>query len=67
MSMPITWDELDDPELRPDRWTIRDAMERIRDGGDRFAAVLTDGQDSAAAEAGRSSATMEPMIEQLLP
>ena len=24
VSMPITWDELDDPDLRPDRWTIRD-------------------------------------------
>ena len=24
VSAPITWDELDDPDLRPDRWTIRD-------------------------------------------
>ena len=23
VSVPITWDELDDPDLRPDRWTIR--------------------------------------------
>ena len=22
VSAPIDWDELDDPELRPDRWTI---------------------------------------------
>ena len=44
VSMPITWDELDDPELRPDRWTIRTAMERIRTAGDPFAGVLTDAQ-----------------------
>ena len=25
VSMPIRWDELDDPDLRSDRWTIRDA------------------------------------------
>ena len=24
VSVPITWDELDDPDLRPDRWTITD-------------------------------------------
>ena len=24
VSMPIRWDELDDPDLRSDRWTIRD-------------------------------------------
>jgi bifunctional non-homologous end joining protein LigD len=44
VSMPIAWDELDDPELRPDRWTVRDAMERIRTIGDPFAGVLTDQQ-----------------------
>ena len=26
---PITWDELDDPELRPDRWTIRTVLDRL--------------------------------------
>ena len=44
VSMPITWEELDDPELRPDRWTIRSAMDRIRTVGDPFAGVLTDNQ-----------------------
>ena len=44
VSMPIAWDELDDPELRPDRWTIRSAMDRIREVGDPFAGVLTDNQ-----------------------
>jgi bifunctional non-homologous end joining protein LigD len=42
--MPITWDELDDPRLRPDRWTIRDVMARIAEVGDPFAAVLEDRQ-----------------------
>ncbi len=36
VSMPITWDELDDPDLRSDRWTIRDAIERLEQIGDPF-------------------------------
>ncbi len=44
VSMPISWEELDDPDLRPDRWTIRDAVARVREGGDRFAGVLADRQ-----------------------
>ena len=31
-SAPITWDELDDPDLRPDRWTVRDLLERVSEG-----------------------------------
>jgi bifunctional non-homologous end joining protein LigD len=34
VSVPITWDELDDPELRPDRWTVRTVLERVRSAGD---------------------------------
>ena len=45
VSMPIDWDELDDPRLRPDRWTVRDAPDRLADGGDRFAGVLEDRQE----------------------
>ena len=41
VSMPITWAELDDPELRSDRWTIRDAGARLLEIGDLFADVLT--------------------------
>lgn len=44
VSMPIRWDELDDPELRPDRWTLRTAMGRIDEVGDPFSGVLTDRQ-----------------------
>ncbi|MDQ3689626.1 MAG: ATP-dependent DNA ligase, partial [Chloroflexota bacterium] len=45
VSMPIEWEELDDPDLRPDRWTIRDAPARLADRGDPFERVLTDVQD----------------------
>ncbi len=45
VSMPIDWDELDDASLRPDRWTIRDAVTRLAGRGDLFAPVLTDRQE----------------------
>ena len=45
VSAPITWDELDDPDLRPDRWTIRDLPERVESVGDLFAAAQTDAQE----------------------
>ena len=41
VSTPITWDELDDPDLRPDRWDIRTVLERIKKRGDLFAPALT--------------------------
>ena len=45
VSAPIAWDELDDPELRPDRWTIRTIVERVAERGDLFAPAQTDAQD----------------------
>lgn len=44
VSAPITWDELDDPELRPNLWTIRTIVERVEAVGDLFAAAQTDAQ-----------------------
>ena len=41
VSMPIRWDELDDPKLRSDRWTVRDAGARVLETGDPFAEMLT--------------------------
>ena len=41
VSVPITWEELDDPDLRPDRWTVRDVAERLRTAGDPFRPALT--------------------------
>jgi bifunctional non-homologous end joining protein LigD len=32
--VPIGWDELDDPRLRPDRWTIIDLQQRLATAGD---------------------------------
>ena len=45
MSAPITWDELDDPELRPNRWTIRTMLDRVAAVGDLFAGAQTDLQE----------------------
>ena len=45
VSTPIAWDELDDPDLRPDRWTVRDIIERVAAVGDLFAAAQTDAQE----------------------
>ena len=40
VSVPITWDELDDPDLRPDRWTIRTIGERLQTSGDPLAPLI---------------------------
>jgi bifunctional non-homologous end joining protein LigD len=40
VSTPITWDELDDPTLRPDGFTVRSVMQRIAEHGDLFRTVL---------------------------
>lgn len=39
VSVPIGWDELDDPALRPDRWTVRTVLDRLAEKGDLFAGV----------------------------
>jgi bifunctional non-homologous end joining protein LigD len=45
VSTPITWDELDDPDLRPDRWTIATIGERLATRGDVFEGALGEGQE----------------------
>jgi bifunctional non-homologous end joining protein LigD len=45
VSAPISWDELDDPDLRPDRWTIRTIVDRVAQVGDLFADAQTDAQE----------------------
>jgi len=40
VSVPITWDELDDPGLRPDRWTIATLQDRLRTAGDPLAPLI---------------------------
>jgi bifunctional non-homologous end joining protein LigD len=41
VSAPIDWDELDDPDLRPDRFTVRQIIRRLAEKGDLFRDVLT--------------------------
>ena len=45
VSAPITWDELEDPALRPDRWTIRTMQARVEAVGDLFAGAQSDLQE----------------------
>jgi bifunctional non-homologous end joining protein LigD len=40
VSVPIRWDELDDPDLRPDRWTLRTVHERLAEAGDPLAPLI---------------------------
>jgi DNA ligase D, 3''-phosphoesterase domain/DNA polymerase LigD, ligase domain len=42
VSTPIAWAELDDPDLRSDRWTVRTVVDRVDRLGDLFAPVQTD-------------------------
>jgi bifunctional non-homologous end joining protein LigD len=44
VSAPITWDELDEPWLRPDAFTVRTVLDRVAERGDPFRAVLGGGQ-----------------------
>jgi bifunctional non-homologous end joining protein LigD len=40
VSAPIDWEELDDPSLRPDGFTIRTVLDRVARRGDPFRTVL---------------------------
>jgi bifunctional non-homologous end joining protein LigD len=44
VSAPIAWDELDDPSLRPDGFTIRTVLARVSERGDLFRPVLNEDQ-----------------------
>jgi bifunctional non-homologous end joining protein LigD len=44
VSAPIGWEELDDPSLRPDGFTIRTEPDRVAARGDGFRAALGEGQ-----------------------
>ena len=45
VSAPIAWDELDDPSLRPDSFTIRTILDRVARRGDLFRSVQGPGQE----------------------
>jgi bifunctional non-homologous end joining protein LigD len=44
VSVPIGWHELEDPDLRPDRWTIRTVFDRLAEHGDPFRGALVHDQ-----------------------
>jgi bifunctional non-homologous end joining protein LigD len=48
VSVPIGWDELQDPELRPDRWTIRTVLDRVSSVGDPLAPLIGRAQELPA-------------------
>lgn len=39
VAMPIHWEELDDSRLRPDRWTVRNASDRLEAEGDAWKGI----------------------------
>jgi bifunctional non-homologous end joining protein LigD len=39
VAMPIHWDELDDRSLKPDRWTVRTAADRLDSDGDAWRGI----------------------------
>ena len=48
VSVPIHWDELQDPDLTPDRWTIRTVLDRLRTVGDPLAPLIGQEQELPA-------------------
>jgi bifunctional non-homologous end joining protein LigD len=40
VSVPISWDDLDDARLRPDRWTIHTVQQRLQQRGDPLAPLI---------------------------
>ncbi|MDQ6927443.1 MAG: ATP-dependent DNA ligase [Actinomycetota bacterium] len=40
VAVPIEWDELDDPDLRPDRWTMATVLDRLAERGDPLAPFI---------------------------
>jgi bifunctional non-homologous end joining protein LigD len=39
VAMPIAWDELSDPALAPDKWTVGTAVDRLRSEGDQWKGI----------------------------
>jgi bifunctional non-homologous end joining protein LigD len=42
VAMPIHWEELDDPKLKPDSWTVRTAADRLESDGDAWQGIVGD-------------------------
>jgi bifunctional non-homologous end joining protein LigD len=41
VATPIEWDELSDSKLRPDRWTVKNVLRRLRTKGDPWADIAS--------------------------
>jgi bifunctional non-homologous end joining protein LigD len=39
VAMPIEWEELSDADLKPNRWTVRNASDRLRSQGDAWTGI----------------------------
>jgi bifunctional non-homologous end joining protein LigD len=39
VAMPVHWEELEDPKLKPDRWTVRTAADRLESEGDAWKGI----------------------------
>jgi bifunctional non-homologous end joining protein LigD len=39
VAMPIAWDELSDSSLKPDKWTVATAADRLRSEGDQWKGI----------------------------
>ncbi len=50
VAMPIAWEELDDPRLTPDRWTVATAADRVAAQGDAWKGI---GRSARTLPAGR--------------
>jgi bifunctional non-homologous end joining protein LigD len=48
VSIPVEWEELEDPGLRPDHWTVRTALDRLADKGDPLRRLIGVQQDLPA-------------------
>ena len=58
MATPITWDELDDPDLRPDGWSIATVPGRVEAHGDPWA-----GMARHARSLGRRAARLDALLD----
>jgi bifunctional non-homologous end joining protein LigD len=51
VAMPIRWDELSDRNLKPDRWTVKNAGRRLESEGDPWRGMMRRARKLTAARA----------------
>jgi bifunctional non-homologous end joining protein LigD len=60
VATPIDWDELSDSRLRPDRWTVRNALRRLAAKGDPWADIASYARGISRARRRLDSLLREP-------